>query len=80
MPAIAIYQAPEFCLNCTNAGNNCLSIAWRTAGKIVALPVYICSTMPFSALARASLKPRTAHSHACSAVEPLETSKPSERS
>ena len=45
-----------------------MSIAWRTAGKMVALPVYICSTIPLSALARASLKPRTAHSHACSAL------------
>jgi hypothetical protein len=49
LPAIAICQAPEFCRNCTKAGNNCLSIACLTAGKIVALPVYICSTMFFSA-------------------------------
>lgn len=43
-------------------------MAWRTAGKIVALPVYICSTMPLSARALGSVSPRTTASQACSAL------------
>jgi hypothetical protein len=34
-----------------------LSMAWRTAGRIVALPVYICSTIPLSARALGSVSP-----------------------
>lgn len=55
LPAIAVYQAPEFCLNQIRAGNNCHQSLGATPGRIVALLVYICSTIPLSALARAFL-------------------------
>ncbi|MNF00661.1 hypothetical protein D3C80_1995270 [compost metagenome] len=71
--AKAVYRAVWLCWYSDNAGSNCLSMAWRTAGRIVALLVYICLTMVRSTMARSLFKPRTAYSQACSAVAPLGT-------
>ncbi len=40
-------------LYCANVGNNCLSMAWRTAG----VPVYIFSTLSLSVLPLSSVSP-----------------------
>ncbi|KPY11427.1 Uncharacterized protein ALO61_04997 [Pseudomonas savastanoi pv. nerii] len=51
-------------------------MAWRTAGRRVALPVRSCSTRRRRAVARSAFRPQTACAQACSAVAPPGASKP----